>query len=137
MLGYRELPRQVENINRNKLTGSEIISEGEEFRNENFYNIILGTDYYFDPLNVITLSGSFAYEIEDQPSSFDFESVENGEVDRTWNRTEVTEATNPKLQYELQYKREFKDNEEHQLLFSAIGNYFGKDQSSDFTNTFT
>ena len=104
---------------------------------KNFYNIILGTDYYFDPLNVITLSGSFAYEIEDQPSSFDFESIENGEVDRTWNRTEVTEATNPKLQYELQYKREFKDDEDHQLLFSAIGNYFGKDQSSDFTNTFT
>ena len=35
-VGYRELPRQVENINRNKLTGSEIISEGEEFRNEKF-----------------------------------------------------------------------------------------------------
>ncbi len=131
-VGYRELPTQTENINRDLFFDTEIYSMGEEFRNENFYNIVLGTDYYIDPLNVITLSGSFAFEVEDQPSNTTFESREQQNL-TTWERTEVTEATNPKLQYELQYKREFEDNKEHQLLFSAIGRYFGKDQSSAFS----
>ena len=47
----------------------------------------------------------------------------------------MTEATNPKWQYELQYTKEFENNEDHKLLFSAIGSFFGKDQSSEFTNT--
>lgn len=136
-IGYRELPTKTENINRDFIRNTEINSMGMEYRNENFYNIILGTDYYINPKNVITLSGSFAYEIEDQPSETSFTSLQNGVVLKEWTRTEVTEATNPKLQYELQYKRDFKDDKEHQLLFSAIGNYFGKDQSSEFTNLFS
>ncbi len=136
-VGYREIPTQTENINRNLSSLTEINSIGTEYRNENFYNIILGTDYYINPNNVITLSGSFAYEIEDQPSATSFNFLENEMVTRQWERSEVTEATNPKLQYELQYKRDFEDHKEHQLLFSAIGNYFGKDQSSDFTNQFS
>lgn len=134
-VGYRELPRFSDNINRNLVNNTTIYSNGIEYRNENFYNFILGTDYYVNPTNVITLSGSFAYEIEDQPSETDFEyEDENGDITRRWSRQEVTEAGNPKLQYELQYKRDFKDDEDHDLLFSAIGNYFGKEQSSEFTN---
>lgn len=136
-VGYRELPRHTENINRDLIAGTEVYSNGVEYRNENFYNIVVGSDFYFNPLNIITLSGSFAYEIEDQPSETDFEFSEVGSLLREWKRKEVTEATNPKLQYELQYKREFVDNKDHQLLFSAIGRYFGKDQSSAFTNDFT
>lgn len=136
-VGYRELPNDNENINRDKINNTELVSIGEEFRNETFYNFILGSDYYFDPLNIVTLSGSFAYEIEDQPSETDFTFATDGNIESAWSRNEITEATNPKLQYELQYKREFKDNEDHQLLFSAIGRFFGKDQSSSFTNTFT
>ena len=59
----------------------------------------------------------------------------NKEIIQEWSRSETTEATNPKIQYELQYKRDFKDHKDHQLIFSAIGNYFGKDQSSLFTET--
>jgi hypothetical protein len=82
------------------------------------------------------LSGSFAYEIEDQPSDTDFEFVNSeGDITRRWTREVVTNAGNPKIQYELQYKTDFKDHEDHDLLFSAIGNYFGKQQSSEFTNT--
>ena len=58
----------------------------------------------------------------------------NGELISEWYRSEVTEATNPKYQYELQYKGDFKDHEDHMLLFSALGNFFGKDQSSEFFN---
>ena len=136
-VGYRELPRDNENINNNKIKNTELSSVGEEFRNETFYNFILGSDYYINPQNVITLSGSFAYEVEDQPSETKFLLLSDGNIERAWTRSEVTEATNPKLQYELQYKRDFKDNKDHQLLFSAIGRFFGKDQSSAFTNVFT
>ncbi len=135
--GYRELPTDLENINKDLINNTEIRSTGEEFRNENFYNVILGTDYYINENNVLTLSGSFAYEIEDQPSATIFNFLDNGINIQSWERNETTEATNPKLQYELQYKRDFTDHKDHQLLFSAIGNYFGKDQSSTFTNSFT
>ncbi|MEM9324235.1 MAG: outer membrane beta-barrel family protein [Bacteroidota bacterium] len=135
-VGYRELPNDRRNINRDLTTGVEIRSEGEEFRNEQFYNLILGTDYYFDPLNVLTVSGTFAYEIEDQPSATTFQSYDGeGNLTSEWRREEDTEALNPKYQYELQYRREFEDNEDHVLMFSALGSFFGKDQSSDFTNT--
>ncbi|WP_235299550.1 TonB-dependent receptor domain-containing protein [Portibacter marinus] len=135
-VGYRVLPSDVRNINENLLTGRTIYSEGVEYRNENFYNLILGADYYFNPLNVMTISGSFAYEIEQQPSETNFQMTDAaGDLVKEWKREETTSAFNPKVQYELQYKRDFVDDEDHQLLFSAIGNYFGKTQSSEFTNT--
>jgi outer membrane receptor protein involved in Fe transport len=131
--GYRELPRTNENINRNLVSNNTVYSEGEEFRNEQFYNFILGTDYYINPQNVLTLSGSFAYEVEDQPSRTNFRFEDgNNDIISEWYRTETTEALNPKYQYELQYKSDFKDDKEHVLLFSALGNFFGKDQSSEF-----
>ena len=136
-VGYRELPSDTRNTNRDFINSTEFSSVGREYRNETFYNVILGSDYYIDPNNVITLSGSFAYEVEEQPSMTSFTFLNNEEVDGIWTREEVTSATNPKLQYELQYKRDFKDNEDHKLLFSAIGNYFGKDQSSTFINNFS
>ncbi len=133
--GYRELPRFSSSINRDLTTGTTIETEGVGYRNEKFYNFILGTDYYINKRNVLTLSGSVALEDERQPSEYDFVQTDNtGAVISEWNRTETTEAINPKYQYELQYKREFKDNKDHNLLFSAIGNFFGKDQSSEFLN---
>lgn len=135
-VGYRELPQDREVINRDLVSGTEVQSEGREYRNEQFYNIILGTDYHINDLNVITLSGNFAYEIEDQPSRTDFRFFDgNGLLANEWYREEVTEATNPKWNYELQYKKDFEDSKDHVLLFSAMGNFFGKDQSSEFTNT--
>jgi len=134
-VGYRELPRYRENINRDYNDNSEILSSGVEYRNETFYNVILGTDYHINENNVLTLSGSFSYEVEDQPSENNFSSFSDNFLEKEWTRTEVTSATNPKLQYELQYKKDFSDHKEHKLLFSAIGRYFGKDQSSVFTNS--
>ena len=135
-VGYRELPRTNRNINRDLVHNTTIFSDGKEYRNENFYNFILGTDYHINKQNVLTLSGSFAYEIEDQPSRTDFRFEEVvGIATSEWYREETTEATNPKFQYELQYKSDFKDHKKHTLLFSALGNFFGKDQSSEFTNT--
>lgn len=133
-LGYRELPEIVENINTDLVTGRTVASSGKEYRNELFYNLILGSDYYFDDYNVLTLSGNYTLEIEDQPSFNNFRITENNELATGYTREETTEATNPKWQYELQFKRDFKDHEDHDLLFSALGNFFGKSQFSDFTN---
>lgn len=134
--GYRELPNDLENRNVDLVNNTAILSYGEEFRNETFYNFILGTDYYINENNVLTLSGNFALEIEDQPSNTSFTSLDaNEDIVSEWERTEVTDATNPKFQYELQYKKDFEDHEDHTLLFSGLGNFFGKDQSSKFENS--
>jgi outer membrane receptor protein involved in Fe transport len=134
-VGYRELPEDQRNVNRNRITGTSVLSEGEEFRNETFYNVVLGTDYYLNERNIFTLSGNFAYEIEDQPSAFTFRrQLEDGTTTSVWNRSETTDATNPKYQFELQYVREWPEDEEHQLVVSALGTLFSKDQSSVFLN---
>lgn len=133
--GYRELPEKNRNINRDLINNSTIFSEGTEYRNEGFLNFVLGTDYHINEYNVITLSGNFAYEFEDQPSRTTFTIPDDtGAIVSEWYRTESTTATNPKYQYELQYKKQFRDNEDHALLLSAVGNFFGKDQSSEFEN---
>ncbi|WP_299214684.1 TonB-dependent receptor [uncultured Aquimarina sp.] len=134
--GYRSLPRDNEAINRNLENGEVVFSEGENFRNETFFNITLGTDYHLNKYNVFTLSGNFAYEIEDQPSetNFRFFDASNTLVSR-WVRDETTEATNPKWQYEFNWKKEFKNNKDHTFQLSALGSFFGKDQSSLFTDT--
>jgi outer membrane receptor protein involved in Fe transport len=134
--GHRSLPEFAESINRDRINNTTIRSNGTEYRNETFYNVILGTDYHINKLNVITLSGNFAYEVENQPSGYDFSFTDStGAIVSRWNRQETTSATNPKYQYELQYEKKFDDNEDHVLLFSAIGSFFGKDQSSEFINT--
>ncbi len=135
-VGYRSLPRDNEASNRNLINNEVIFSEGENFRNETFFNITLGTDYHLNQYNVFTLSGNFAYEIEDQPSETNFRFFDaNNTLLSRWIRDEITDATNPKWQYEFNWKKQFKDNEDHTFQFSALGSFFGKDQSSLFTDT--
>lgn len=134
--GYRSLPKNSEAINRDLTNNEVIFSDGIEYRNETFYNITLGTDYHINDLNVLTLSGNFAYEIEKQPSEINFNNFDaNNTLISSWERNEATDATNPKYSYELNYKKEFKNNKDHTLQFGALGRFFGKDQSSHFTNT--
>ena len=134
-VGYRELPQDNRSYNRNLLTDTTIHSIGREYRNEIFYNVILGTDYHINDLNVITLSGNYVLEIEDQPSKTSFSMVNGSDqVLSEWARTEETEATNPKYQFDLQYKKDFEDHKDHDLLISATGSFFGKTQSSDFVD---
>ncbi len=132
-VGYRELPNEQRAINQDKTSGNTVSSEGTEFRNELYYNAVLGTDYIINKRNVITLSGNVSYEIEDQPSATTFTLTDAAdEVLSNWTREETTEATNPKYQFELQYKRDFEDHKDHDLIFSALGTLFSKDQSSAF-----
>lgn len=134
--GYRSLPQESENINRNLITNEVLLSNGKEFRNETFFNLTLGADYHINDLNVLTLSGNFAYEIEDQPSNYNFQFFdENNNLISSWLREETTEATNPKYKYELNYKKQFENNEDHTLQLSALGSFFGKELESQFANT--
>ncbi|AUC23207.1 TonB-dependent receptor [Polaribacter sejongensis] len=134
--GYRSLPKDSEAINRDLVNDEVIFSTGTEYRDETFYNLTLGTDYHINDLNVLTLSANVAYEIEEQPSETIFSSFDaNDALISSWMRNEVTDATNPKYKYELNYKKQFENNEDHTLLFSALGSFFGKDQSSEFINT--
>ena len=134
--GVRNYPREGKNKNDNFLTNTQVLTEGTQYRNEEFYNIILGTDYYINPQNVISLSGFYAFEAEDQPSNTNVKKYQNNtQLTSEWNREEVTTAGNPKYQYEFIYKRDFLDDEDHDLIFSATGNLFSKDQSSEFFNT--
>lgn len=136
--GYRSLPRTNKNINQNLVTGTSILSEGVDYRNETFFNVLLGADYHINDRNVLTLSGNFAYEIESQPSQTNFIELDDNDFTvAEWYRKETTGATNPKGQYELIYKGEFKDNKEHSLQISALGNFFSKKQASEFENVTT
>ena len=134
--GFRSIPQYRESVNYNRTDGTTIISEGIEYRNERFYNITLGTDYHLNNRNVITLSGRYAFEDEKQPSEIDYKFLnQNKELVEQYKRTETTTAANPKYQYDLQYHKEFKNNEEHTLEISTLGKFFGKEQSSEFLNT--
>jgi outer membrane receptor protein involved in Fe transport len=134
--GYRSLPQNAENTNQNLINDEVILSHGKEFRNETFFNITLGTDYHINAFNILTLSGNFAYEIEDQPSAYQFRILDtNDALISSWSREENTAATNPKYQFELNYKKQFETNKEHSLQVSALGSFFGKDQESKFINT--
>lgn len=133
-VGVRDIPTDIENRNLNLEDNTSVVSTGTEHRNEDYYNLVLGADYHINDLNVLTLSGNFALEMEDQPSTTDFAEYDGANsLVSQWQRTEVTDARNPKFQYELQYKKNFdEDDDEHTLLFSGLGNFFAKDQSSEF-----
>ena len=133
-VGHRTNPNDSERISHDLLSDQLLNRLGNSEKNETFYNIVLGTDYHISSNDVITLSGRFAFEEEEETSDNDFAFSQNGNREQEWNRLESTTATNPKWQYELQYKKDFKDHKERDLLFSALGNFFGKDQSSTFND---
>ncbi|WP_372756643.1 TonB-dependent receptor domain-containing protein [Mariniflexile sp.] len=135
-IGRRTFPEDNKTINSDLISNTTITSIGERQMNEKFNNFILGADYHINPLNVLTLSGSYAFEVEDQNSTATYNETDTNEtVTDTWLRQEATEANNPKLRYELQYKMNFERHKDQALLFSALGSSFKKDESSVFNNT--
>ncbi len=133
--GIRTFKDIRKSINRDILNDTTITSDERSNFDEKFSSFLLGTDYYINDTNVLTLTGSYAYEVEDQTSKANFNRFFNeNNVTDSWIRSQKTEATNPKINYELQYKRDFKRHEDQDLLFSALGSSFAKDQSSVFEN---
>ncbi|GAB1857273.1 outer membrane beta-barrel family protein [Flavobacteriaceae bacterium MHTCC 0001] len=136
-IGLRTFPTEFSTINTNLITNTSISSSGESTFDEKFSNILIGTDYNINDYNIVTLSGSYAYENENQNATSNFTQTDNDTTVNRWIRRESTEATNPKLRYELQYIKKFKRHKEQLLLFSALGSSFKKDQPSAFENITT
>lgn len=131
--GYRSIPKLREVENRDLTTNESVLSKGISYLNETFYNIILGTDYHINEYNVITLSGHYAYEIEKLPYNNRFTILDaDDEIVNIYDRIERANATNPKYRYELQYKKDFKRHKEQTLMFSALGDLFHKDKTTEF-----
>jgi outer membrane receptor protein involved in Fe transport len=134
-VGYRTMPEDFETVNSNLVDGTRVENLGDAEKNEKFFNLILGSDFYINDKNVLTLSGNYAFEGETEYSTGNFSSFDAANsLVSGWTRSETTIADNPKWQYELQYKSDF-EGEDHFLLISAIGSSFAKDQSSEFGNS--
>lgn len=135
-VGRRTFPSDTESENRNLLDNTAVNSFGKSDKNETFFNLILGADYHINDLNVVTISGNYAYEWEKENANALFSTLDNtNTVTDAFDRRERTTATNPKYAYEVQYKKDFERNEEQSLLLSATGNLFAKDQVSNFNHT--
>src|SRR5690606_27972908 len=131
-IGYRTFPAKYRSVN--KSNDSEVETSGNSRMNEQFYNLVLGADYHLNKLNMLSVSGLFGFEKETQTSDNDFLVRKAGVTESGWSRSESTRADNPKWQYDVQYQKSFEDDEKHQLLISSTGNFFAKDQYSDFTH---
>lgn len=134
--GMRTFKGERESSSWDKINDTRLLANGEGDKNEEFFNLILGTDFHINELNVLTLSGHYAFENEDEDSKqkYTLSNDVNQNLD-IWDRDEITTATNPKWEYEFQYKKDFKDNKDRNLLFSALGSSFSKDKNSNFKNT--
>jgi outer membrane receptor protein involved in Fe transport len=132
-IGHRTFPEEQETIVRQVEDGSAIRSAGEREKNETFYNLILGTDYHFNESNLLSLSGHLGYEGETEYGTAHFASLDGeGVSEGEWMRDESTSAGNIKWQYDAQYQKNFANDKDHHLLVTALGNFFGKDQRSDY-----
>jgi outer membrane receptor for ferrienterochelin and colicin len=134
-VGYRTFPHHNETSSKDITNNSELHTLSDRDFNEEFYNLILGTDYRINKSTVISLSGQFAYEKETTYSNNDY-TLKNleGSVTDVWSRNEDSYADNPKWQGEFQVKKDFDESGDHSLLASATGAFFRKDQVSDFQN---
>lgn len=131
-VGHRTFPEKYRTVNQD--SAATIASSGNSKKNETFYNLILGMDYHINKNNILSVSGHYGYEKETEYSDTDFTSMKGEVTQSRWRRHEATRANNPKWQYELQYQKNFEDHKDHKLLMSSQGNFFGKDQSSDFSH---
>lgn len=136
-IGKRTFPKEVSITNHDYVNSSLLEVTGDEERNEKFYSINLGADFYPSKLSVLTLSGRYAFEKEDANSDFLYTATNTTDSSfLSWNRNEDTKADNPKFEYELQYKKDFDEDQEHNLQLSALGSYFQKDSNSEYVNTY-
>lgn len=135
--GYRRFPSSSNSYltDRTSENPNTFYSDGEAEKNEQFYNFILGADYHITKYQMLTLTGQFGYEIEDENSTTNYRN-ENylNEIFESSQRTELTESTNPKWEYSLNYEKSFKKQEERSLKASFRGSYFGKNKDMNFTN---
>ncbi|WP_192348552.1 outer membrane beta-barrel family protein [Algoriphagus sp. Y33] len=146
-IGHRTFPEEYETENKDLAEMSSILSTGKSEMHERYYTINLGGDYRISNNSTLSISGRYAFESEEGDSKTHFKHLSpNGQTLSEWKRTELTEAPNPKWQYEAIYKNLFKskifsdsdsESKEHSLIVSATSDYFAKDQVSNYSNEYT
>lgn len=137
-VGYRKFNSSANSITINKDVEQPVSlhADGIGEKNELFYNLILGTDYHINEFNIMTLSGHLGYEIEDEYALLNYQSFSNvEELLSSSNREEITEGINPKMEFRFNYEKTFEADEKQKLSVNATGSYFGKDKTSNYTNT--
>lgn len=136
-IGARQFLSTTNSTNTDKgaVPQTTLKTEAEDEKNENFANVLLGSDFYINKYNMLTISGHYAYELEKQFASLKYNQI-NSDLDvlSIFQRDENTTATNPKWQYDIEYVKTFKRNKEQSLNFSFVSSYFGKNKLSDFKN---
>ncbi|MCT4647208.1 MAG: TonB-dependent receptor [Carboxylicivirga sp.] len=135
--GYRRFESEYSayTIDKKVEDPSTFYTDGDGQKNEQFYNFVLGTDYQINPLNMLTLSGHFGYEIEDENALLEYRNVDSqNNVFEKSERQELTEGTNPKLEFQFNYEKQFERHKDQKFTLHASGSHFGKDKTSNFEN---
>ncbi|WP_057940156.1 TonB-dependent receptor domain-containing protein [Algoriphagus resistens] len=145
-IGHRTFPEEYKSENKDLAQMTSVLSSGKSEMHERYYTINLGGDYRVSESGTLSVSGRYAFEAEEGDSKTRFKSLNpDGQPLSEWERTELTEAPNPKWQYEAVYKNLFKSkifsdsdskSKEHSLIVSATSDYFAKDQVSNYSNDF-
>lgn len=136
-VGYRTFPSSSKSytIDKTQEIQSVFYTDSEAEKNEQFYNIVLGADYHISKFQMLTLTGHYGYEIEDENSTTNYKNRTVNQVTTSESiRKEKTESTNPKWEYSLDYEKKFSEKEKQKLTASFKGSYFGKDKNSSFTS---
>jgi len=137
-LGYRRFNSTTNSytINKTNENPSTFYTDGTGEKNEQFYNIILGTDYHINSLNVLTLTGHLGYEVEDENALLNYQNINHdNSILTNIERKDLTKGVNPEMEYQLNYDKSFKGNKDRKFTASATGSFFGKDKTSSFCNT--
>lgn len=133
-LGTRRFLNIDSSKNYNYENNTIFYTYGDGNKNENFANIRLGSDFYIDSLNTITISSNYAYELENHFSTIKYLLEENNNINSNFWRKENTYATNPKSSFDIHYQKKFKRNKEQLLDLGFLSSFFGKDKRSIFDN---
>lgn len=141
-IGHRTFWEEGQTKNQDLTTLNSVASDGEGKMHETYYMLNLGADYRLGESSVLSLAARYALEKEKGSADGLFTQTwgETTEVQQ-WERTEDTHATNPKYQFEAQYKVDFEKEEnpsretKHELIVVGLGDFFAKDQTSEFLNT--
>lgn len=113
---------------------STLSSYGTGEKNEDFINVRIGSDFYINDYNTMSLSGHYAYEFEKEYADLEYLLLNNSDVTSNFSRNETTSANNPKYQYDFHYQKKFKHGKDQVLDFNAVGSFFGKDKTSLFSS---
>ena len=133
--GYRTFVSNRFGHNNDLIQLNELSWTGNDEKNEMFANARIGADFYLNKQNTVTIAGDFAYELETEFATWNYElnELQNSTISQ-FSRNESTSAVNPKWQFDMSHELQFKSHKDRKLNTSFVGSYFGKEKESEFLN---